>query len=42
MTKYEHEQYEAIIHSAAVAAGAAGALPIPGADAVAITAIERK
>lgn len=40
MTKIEREKCQIIIHSAAVASGAAGALPIPGADAAAIVAAQ--
>ena len=40
MTNIEKEKCQAIIHTAAVASGAAGALPIPGSDAVAITAVQ--
>lgn len=40
MKKNDYEKCQAIIHSAAVASAASGALPIPGSDAVAIVAIQ--
>lgn len=40
MTKQEYEKCQFIIHSAALASGAAGALPLPGADAAAIVAAQ--
>ncbi|SFI43471.1 Uncharacterized conserved protein, DUF697 family [Selenomonas ruminantium] len=40
MRKIEREKSHIIIHSAAVTSGAAGALPIPGADAAAIVAAQ--
>ena len=40
MTNQDHEKCQFIIHSAAVLSGAAGALPLPGADAAAIVAAQ--
>ena len=40
MTKQEYEKCQFIIHSAAVASGVSGALPLPGADAAAIVAVQ--
>lgn len=40
MTNEQHDKCQLIIHSAAVSAGAAGALPIPGSDAIPIAAIQ--
>lgn len=40
MNKNDYEKCQTLIHSAAVASGASGALPIPGSDAVAIVAIQ--
>lgn len=40
MTNKQYEDCQLIIHSASVASGAAGALPIPGSDSVAICAAQ--
>ena len=40
MTNKQHEDCQFIIHSAAAASAAAGALPIPGPDSVAIVAAQ--
>ena len=40
MTNKQYDDCQIIIHSAAVAAGAAGALPVPGSDAVVIVAAQ--
>lgn len=40
MTNKQYEDCQFIIHSAAVASAAAGALPIPGSDSVAIVAAQ--
>ncbi len=40
MTQWEREQSEKLIHSAAVIAAGVGAIPIPGADAAPLAAIQ--